>query len=63
MPELVEELAAQGAENIAVVVGGIIPPQDYAFLRERGVGAIFGPGTAVPSAAREVLQVIRARRR
>ena len=63
VPQLVEELAAQGAGSIAVVVGGIVPPKDYAFLRERGVGAIFGPGTAVPSAAREVLQVIRARRR
>jgi len=63
VPQLVEELAAQGAGNIAVVVGGIVPPKDYAFLRERGVGAIFGPGTAVPGAAREVLKVIRARRR
>ncbi len=63
VPQLVEALSAQGAGNIAVVVGGIVPPKDYAFLREHGVGAIFGPGTAVPRAAREVLQVIRARRR
>jgi len=63
VPQLVEELAKQGASNIAVVVGGIIPPKDYAFLKEKGVAAIFGPGTAVPKAAREVLQVIRARRR
>ena len=48
-------------DRIAVVVGGIIPPKDYDFLKERGVAAIFGPGTAVPKAAREVLQVIRAR--
>jgi methylmalonyl-CoA mutase len=61
VPELVEELRRQGAGDIAVVVGGIIPPQDHAFLRERGVAAIFGPGTAVPSAAREVLRLIRAR--
>jgi methylmalonyl-CoA mutase len=61
VPQLVEELAAQGGANIAVVVGGIIPPRDYAFLREHGVAAVFGPGTAVPKAAREVLQVIRAR--
>ena len=61
VPELVEELRAQGAENVAVVVGGIIPPRDYAFLREHGVAAIFGPGTSVPKAAREVLQVIRDR--
>jgi methylmalonyl-CoA mutase len=63
VPQLIDELAAQGAASIAVVVGGIVPPKDYAFLRERGVAAIFGPGTAVPKAARDVLQVIRARRR
>jgi methylmalonyl-CoA mutase len=62
VPELVRELEAQGASSVAVVVGGVVPPKDYAFLRERGVAAIFGPGTAVPDAAREVLQVIRARR-
>jgi len=61
VPELVKELEAQGASNIAVVVGGIIPPKDYGYLRENGVAAIFGPGTAVPKAAREVLQVIQAR--
>jgi methylmalonyl-CoA mutase len=61
VPELVKELAAQGADNIVVVVGGIIPPKDYDFLREKGVAAIFGPGTAIPKAAREVLQVIRSR--
>ena len=61
VPELVKALRAQGAENIAVVVGGIIPPRDYAFLRESGVAAVFGPGTAIPKAARQVLDVIRAR--
>jgi methylmalonyl-CoA mutase len=45
-----------------VVVGGIVPPRDYPFLRERGVAAVFGPGTAIPKAAREVLQVVRNRR-
>jgi methylmalonyl-CoA mutase len=63
VPQLAEELARQGAGSIAVVVGGIVPPKDYDFLRARGVDAIFGPGTPVPKAAREVLQVIRARRR
>jgi methylmalonyl-CoA mutase len=62
VPQLVEELRKQGASNIAVVVGGIVPPKDYDFLREHGVDAIFGPGTAVPGAARDVLRVIRARR-
>jgi methylmalonyl-CoA mutase len=63
VPELVRALAAQGAPQIAVVVGGIIPPRDYAFLREHGVAAVFGPGTPVPKAAREVIQVIKARHR
>ncbi|MBW2540865.1 MAG: methylmalonyl-CoA mutase [Deltaproteobacteria bacterium] len=61
VPELVQELEKIDAHNVAVVVGGIIPPKDYEFLKSRGVSAIFGPGTAVPGAAREVLQVIRAR--
>ncbi len=63
VPALVQALAEQGAPQIAVVVGGIIPPRDYAFLRESGVAAVFGPGTPVPKAAREVLQVLRARDR
>jgi methylmalonyl-CoA mutase len=61
VPELVRELEKQGAKDIAVIVGGIIPPRDYDFLRESGVAAIFGPGTQIPKAAREVLQVIRDR--
>ena len=63
VPDLLEQLAQQGAANVAVVVGGIIPAPDYDFLRERGVAAIFGPGTPVPEAAREVLEVLRDRRR
>jgi methylmalonyl-CoA mutase len=61
VPQLVEALRAKGASDIAVVVGGIIPPRDYAFLREKGAAAIFGPGTPVPKAAREVLGVLQAR--
>jgi methylmalonyl-CoA mutase len=61
VPELVQALEAAGASQVAVIVGGIIPPRDYAFLREQGVAAVFGPGTPVPKAAREVLQVVRAR--
>jgi len=61
VPELVEALRAEGAGDIAVVVGGIIPPRDHAFLKEKGVAAIFGPGTPVPKAAREVLRVLRTR--
>ena len=62
VPLLVEELERQNGRDIAVIVGGIVPPADYEFLRERGVAAVFGPGTAVPDAVREVLEVIRARR-
>ena len=61
VPQLVEALAAEGADNVAVVLGGVIPPQDYDFLEERGVAAIFGPGTPVPKAAMEVLRALRAR--
>jgi methylmalonyl-CoA mutase len=59
VPELVEALRAGGAGDVAVVVGGIIPAQDYEYLRERGVAAVFGPGTPVPKAAREVLAAVR----
>jgi methylmalonyl-CoA mutase len=62
VPLLVEALRAKGAPEIAVVVGGIVPPRDYPYLREHGVAAVFGPGTAIPKAAREVLQVVRTRR-
>ncbi len=62
VPELIDALAHEGADNIAVVVGGVIPPRDYAFLESKGVGAIFGPGTAIPAAASEVLRVLRERR-
>ncbi len=61
VPALVEALRAKDAGDIAVVVGGIIPPQDYDYLREHGAAGIFGPGTAVPKAVREVLEVIRGR--
>ena len=62
VPALVAALRDAGAPEIAVVVGGIIPPQDYDFLRSEGVSAIFGPGTPVPEAAAEVLEVLRGRR-
>ncbi len=61
VPELVKALRNLGAPDIAVIVGGVIPPQDYEFLRREGVAAIFGPGTPVPAAAAEVLEVLRAR--
>jgi methylmalonyl-CoA mutase len=58
-PKLVRALRAQGAGDILVVCGGVIPQQDYAFLREAGVSAIFGPGTNIPAAARDILRLIR----
>jgi methylmalonyl-CoA mutase len=61
IPQLIAALRAQGAIDIAVVAGGVIPPKDYDELHARGVVAIFGPGTPVPKAAREVLAAIRAR--
>ena len=44
-----------------VVVGGVIPPQDYDFLKENGAAAVFGPGTFIPDAAKELLTQLRAR--
>ncbi len=62
VPMLVDALKAQGGEDIVVICGGVIPSKDYDFLFEKGVSKIFGPGSAVPTAAREVLQAIRERR-
>ena len=62
VPQLIEALGSAGAKEIAVIVGGVIPPRDYDELRSKGAAAIFGPGTAIPKAAREVLAAIRARR-
>jgi methylmalonyl-CoA mutase len=63
VPLLVAELRGQGGEDVLVICGGVIPPQDYDFLKREGVGAIFGPGTKVPFAAAEVLSLITKRRR
>ncbi|MEZ4218634.1 MAG: methylmalonyl-CoA mutase [Myxococcota bacterium] len=62
VPLLVEELRKAGASDVAVVVGGVIPPSDYEFLRANGAAAVFGPGTPIPKAAGEVLAVLRRRR-
>ena len=60
VPELIEALREQGAEDVIVIAGGVIPQQDYGFLEERGVALIFGPGTPIPEAARKVLDAINA---
>jgi methylmalonyl-CoA mutase len=61
-PKLIEALKDQGAGDILVICGGVIPQQDYDFLKDAGVAAIFGPGTNIPEAAAEILGLIRARR-
>ena len=58
VPELVEELKKQGADDIVVIAGGVIPKQDYDFLFEAGVKCIFGPGTPIPVCARDVLDAV-----
>ena len=55
-------LFRSNAADIIVVCGGVIPQQDYQFLRDAGVKAIFGPGTNIPKAAREVLALLRSTR-
>ena len=62
VPELVKALRDQGAPEIVVVVGGVIPQQDYDFLKAAGVAAIFGPGTVISEAARTTLKAIRSAR-
>ncbi|MFN3261455.1 MAG: methylmalonyl-CoA mutase [Pikeienuella sp.] len=60
-PKLVEALRAAGADDVIVICGGVIPSQDYQFLKESGVAAIFGPGTNIPAAAKEILGLIGRR--
>ena len=61
-PALVQALKDQGAEDILVICGGVIPAQDYEFLYGAGVKAIFGPGTNIPEAARNIMSLIRENR-
>jgi methylmalonyl-CoA mutase len=58
LPKLMRELKAQGREDIVVIVGGVIPKEDYPFLYKEGAAAIFGPGTVIPEAAENVLKEI-----
>jgi methylmalonyl-CoA mutase len=62
VPQLIDALAAQGARDIVVVVGGVIPASDYDFLKSKGVAAVFGPGSNIPRAASEILSLVRQRR-
>ena len=62
-PQLVQALKARGAGDVIVVVGGVVPRQDYQFLLDHGVAAVFGPGTNVLDAARAVLDLMEGKRR
>ncbi len=59
VPAIIDELKKQGADDIVVFVGGVIPRQDYAFLYDAGVKGIYGPGTPIPASAKDVLEQIR----
>ena len=61
LPALVEELKKRGREDIMVIAGGVIPPQDYAFLYEHGATCIFGPGSIIPECAKEMLIALNKR--
>lgn len=58
VPQVISELKRLGREDIMVIAGGVIPPQDYQFLYEAGVTAIFGPGTSVSKAAKQILEIL-----
>jgi methylmalonyl-CoA mutase len=62
VPALAKALKDEGADDILIICGGVIPQQDYEFLKKAGASAIFGPGTNIPVAAREILALIRAKR-
>jgi methylmalonyl-CoA mutase len=59
VPAIIEELKKQGADDIIVFVGGVIPKQDYEMLYEAGVKGIYGPGTPIPASAKDVLEQIK----
>lgn len=60
VPAIIAELKKQGADDIIVFVGGVIPQQDYGFLYDAGVKGIYGPGTPIPASAKGVLEAIKA---
>jgi len=61
VPQTIKELAKLGRDDIMVVIGGVIPPQDYDFLYQQGVAAVFGPGTKIAWAAQQILAVLLER--
>ena len=62
VPQLIDALRNGGAGDIVVVCGGVIPPHDYDFLFEKGVAAVYGPGTNIPVAAAEIMELIQKRK-
>jgi methylmalonyl-CoA mutase len=58
LPQLIEELKKLGRDDIIVIVGGVIPSQDYEFLYQHGASAIFGPGTKIPEAAIKIMEEV-----
>jgi methylmalonyl-CoA mutase len=60
VPQLIAALREQGAEDVLVVVGGVVPAQDYEFLHSAGAAAVFGPGTVITEAARQIIAAVRA---
>jgi methylmalonyl-CoA mutase len=62
VPQLIAELRSAGAGDVLVVCGGVIPAQDYEYLRSIGVAGIYGPGTNIPDAAAEILALLRTKR-
>ena len=58
IPQLIEELKKLGREDIMVIAGGVIPTQDYDYLYQKGVAAIFGPGTPVPYSAIKMMELL-----
>ncbi|MES9874825.1 MAG: methylmalonyl-CoA mutase [Candidatus Sedimenticola sp. 6PFRAG7] len=62
VPQLIAALKAEGAEDVLVVCGGVIPPKDYQALLDAGVAAVYGPGTNIPEAAAEMIALIKDRR-
>ncbi len=58
VPETIEHLRLIGREDILIIVGGVVPTQDYEFLFEKGVAAVFGPGTIISEAATEILKIM-----
>ena len=61
LPQLVEELEKRGRGDIMVIAGGVIPAQDYQFLKDHGAAAIYGPGTPIPFAAKDMLEILNKR--